>query len=93
MKIKLISAIIALSIAILSLVSCNYNAFDTNYTFDKAYVKVGEEWIHVDVEKWTDYEGEQIQLTLTDGTVMVVSRVNCILYNGTLPTGEPAENE
>lgn len=71
------------------LTSCNKQLVDLKLKFTDAYVKVGEEWINVKVSKWTDYEdGDQIQLILTDGTVMLVHSINCILYNGTLPKGE-----
>lgn len=63
----------------------NYEEFDFTYTFTKAYVKIGEEWKDIEVKSWTDYEGEQLQLRLHDGTVMLVSSINCILYEGTLP--------
>lgn len=66
-------------------VGCNQQVFDTNYKFDKAHVKIGGEWKDVVVKKWGDYEGEQLQLILEDGTVLVVHSANCILYNGTLP--------
>ncbi len=73
---------------LVSLVGCgNYDFIDTNYTFTKAYVKVGDEWMDLEIKSWTDYEGEQIQLTLNDDTVMLVSSVNCILYEGELPKG------
>lgn len=35
-----------------------------------------------------DYDGEQLQLILTNGTVMIIHSRDCILYNGTLPTAE-----
>ena len=67
---------------------CNYQVFDTNYTFTNAYIKIGEEWVDLEIKSWTDYEGEQIQITLFDDTVMVVNSVNCILYSGELPKGD-----
>ena len=87
MKKRLIAFIIIALIAISTLVSCscNYQVFDTNYQFSRAYVKVGEEWLDLEIQAWTDYEGEQIQLTLKDGTILLVSSVNCILYEGELP--------
>ena len=76
--------IIIISIAIL--IGCgNYNFVEFEYTFTKAYVKIGEEWKDLEISAWTDYEGEQLQLRLPNGTVMVVSSINCILYNGELP--------
>lgn len=61
---------------------CNKQIFDFNYSFTKAWVCVGGEWELYEISKWTDYEdGEQIQITLKDGTVMLVHAVNCILIN------------
>lgn len=66
-------------------VGCNRQVVDTKLKFDKAYVKIGEEWKVVEVKKWMDYEGEQIQITTEDGTVLLVSAMNIILYKGELP--------
>lgn len=85
-KLALVAASI-LGVACLS--SCNKQMIDLNLKFDKARVNMGDEWIDVDLKKWTDYEdGDQLQLTLEDGTVMVVHSMNCILYKGILPGGE-----
>lgn len=87
-NIILLLIVVALSLSLF--VSCgNHQIFDTNYTYTRAYLKVGgDEWIDVSVAKWCDYEGEQIQLILTDGSVLLVSSYNCILYNGRLPKKE-----
>ena len=78
--------IVALMLSLACLTSCsNYNAMDMHYKFTNAYVKIGEEWKDVEVKAWTDYEGEQLQLKLKDGTVIVVNSMNCILYEGKLP--------
>ena len=84
---KKLVTIILMLVLILCFTGCgNKQIFDTNYTFKKAYVKIGEEWHDVQIKKWTDYEdGEQLQLNLHDGTVLIVHSSNCILYNGTLP--------
>lgn len=86
---KFILMLVIVAIAVM-FTACNKEVFDVQYKFTNAYVKVGEDWIDVEVKKWTDYEGEQIQLTLKDGTVLVVNSMNLILYNGTLPTGKTA---
>lgn len=70
------------------LTACNRQIIDVNYKFTKAHICIDNEWIDVDVDKWRDYEGEQIQLTLKDSTVMIIHSRDCILYNGTLPKGE-----
>ncbi len=83
---KKLVAIIFMLVLMLCFTGCgNYQMFDTNYTFTKAYVKIGEEWHDFEIKTWCDYEGEQLQLKLQDGTVLVVHSANCILYNGTLP--------
>lgn len=84
-KIKYILITLLFLIIPIMLVGCNKQIFDIEYTFNKAYVKIGEEWVDLKIDKWCDYEGEQIQLVLEDGTVMIVSSNNCILYNGELP--------
>ena len=67
-------------------VGCNYQVVDLNYSYTNAYVKIGEEWKDLEIKSWRDYDdGEQIQITLKDGTVMLVSSYYCILYKGTLP--------
>ena len=66
---------------------CNKELFDLQYAYNRAYIKIGEEWVDTPIKKWTDYEdGEQLQITLQDGTKMLVSSFNCILYYGELPT-------
>lgn len=83
---KKLVAIISMLVLMLCFTGCNKQIFDTNYKFDKAYVKLGEEWKDLKIQTWTDYEdGEQLQLKLQDGTVLIVHSANCILYNGTLP--------
>ena len=79
-------AIIFMLVAILCFTGCsNKQIFDTNYTFTNAYVKIGDEWQDLKIKTWADYDGEQLQLKLQDGTVLVVHSANCILYNGKLP--------
>lgn len=68
-----------------SKVGFNQQIFDLNYKFDRAYMKIGDTWKDVAIKSWKDYDGEQIQITLEDGTVILTSSINCILYNGTLP--------
>ena len=65
--------------ACVSLVACNKDIFDFNYTFDCAIVTMNGKTIVLDIDQWTDYEGEQLQLRLTDGSVVLVSSFNTIL--------------
>lgn len=87
MKKKFLVLILAIMlVCTLVLSGCNKQIIDLNLKFTNAYVKIGEEWVDLKIFTWTDYEdGEQIQLKLTDGTVLIVHSANCILYNGNLP--------
>lgn len=85
MKKKLLALMAVIIASASCLTGCNKQVVDFNYKFDKARVQIGEEWTDLEIKTWKDYDGEQIQLTLTDGTVMIVHSQNCILYKGTLP--------
>ena len=52
---------------------------DLNYTFDKAICKIGDETKEIEIKKWTDYDGEQLQITDEDGNIYLVSSINCTL--------------
>lgn len=87
-NIKIMIIAIILIIAIFAFTACNKTIIDTKYKFEKAHIRINDEWFDVNVSKWNDYDGEQIQLILTDGSVIVINSRDCILYNGTLPTAE-----
>lgn len=58
----------------------NYDYFDTVYKYNKAVILLQNgDVIEVDVLKWADYDGEQIQVTAKDGTVYLTSSFNCTL--------------
>ena len=72
--------LITLITLLITLTACNKTMLDTNYTFDKAIIQKGDKEIIVDIESWKDYDdGEQLQLELTDGSVILVSSYNTIL--------------
>jgi hypothetical protein len=74
---------IILAVSIVSLFilnSCNKTIVDTTYTFDKAIINLGEEYITINVKSWTDYQdGDQIQVTADDGTTYLVHSSNITL--------------
>lgn len=71
---------VAIIVAILlCMTGCNKETFDFNYTFDKAICNIGGTYHEFKIDKWTDYEGEQIQLTDKEGNVYLVNSVNCTL--------------
>lgn len=61
---------------------CNYQAFDTNWNYNKAIINTQEGIITVDVASWRDYEDDdQIQVTTTDGTTYLVHSANVTLID------------
>lgn len=78
MKKFIISAISIVAVCMLN--SCNKTIVDTTYTFDKAIINLGEEYITINVKSWTDYQdGDQIQVTADDGTTYLVHSSNITL--------------
>lgn len=77
----LIAVLIILPIIVLCLTGCgNYAEVDTVRTYDRALVEMpGGEVMEIEVKSWRDYDGEQIQIVATDGTVYLVSSFNCVL--------------
>lgn len=79
--------IISLSLALVMLVilsGCgNYNLLDTTYQYDRVHIHNEDKCFAV--FSWTDYEGEQIQVELTDGTYLLVSNINATLIKGECP--------
>ena len=60
------------------LVGCNAQLIDTNYKFN--YVHLYETDKCYKVKSWRDFEdGDQLQITLEDGTVMLVHSTDCAL--------------
>ena len=75
------TVIIAFGEGIIQNFGGNKQIFDTNAKFNKAYINMGDETIQVDIKKWKDYDGEQLQITTTDGKVYLVSSYNAVLVN------------
>ena len=64
---------------LLGLTGCNYQVADLTYTYDKALCHIGNETKEIKIDKWRDYEGEQIQITDEEGNVYLASSYTCIL--------------
>lgn len=92
---KKIRLIIIFLVLVITLVGCNATScdgcygnkttFDFTKTYEHALVKIKDKWVTLDIKQWNDYEGEQIQLLLNDGTIILTTAYNCILYSGDLP--------
>lgn len=91
---KEIVSYIGIILIILALVGCVYLGFrhlsnvvfkgnkqvlDTNFNFNKCITYLGNEKIEIDVDKWNDYEGEQIQVADKNGNVYLLSSFNTML--------------
>ena len=78
---------IFLLIIVGSVVACypqiigNKSWLDIKFEFTKAYIDLGDKTIEVEIDRWLDYEGEQIQIIAKDGSVYLVSSFNTILVN------------
>ena len=81
---KKICLILLLVMFVFSISGCgNYDIFDTTYTFEYVHLHKSNECLKI--KSWTDYEGEQIQVTLEDDTVILVSNINADLIQGNCP--------
>lgn len=58
----------------------NKALFDTTYSYDTAIIKLAnDEVVEVKIKSWQDYDGEQLQVTATDGTVYLTNSFRCDL--------------
>lgn len=73
--------LILLPILALAISGCgNLDMFDTNYTYHYAITKWPDGTVKkIEIEYWSDYEGEQIQIISADGTIYLLSMNNTIL--------------
>lgn len=76
-KILLVAALLGA----FALTGCgNRQVIDTNWTFTKAKIVIGNETIEVNVKSWKDYQNDtQIQIVADDGTVYLTDKVNVLL--------------
>lgn len=77
--IQIILILTIMFIGVFILASCNKQIIDTTYHYDKAITYIGNERIEIEIKKWKDYDGEQIQIVAEDGTVYLLSMNNTIL--------------
>lgn len=77
--VQIIGIVTLIALVLLVLTGCNKQVIDLDYTYDRAICKVGSEYITIDIDKWNDYDGEQIQIKAKDGYTYLVSSINCTL--------------
>ncbi len=66
----------------------NYDFIDLNLNFNKAIIIKDNTATILPIEKWTDYEGEQLQLKITNGPTIVTAAYDTILVNDTKSTSK-----
>lgn len=73
--------LILLSILAFAISGCgNLDLIDTNYTYHYAITKWPDGTTKtIKIKQWDDYEGEQIQIIATDGTIYLLSMNNTVL--------------
>lgn len=69
--------------ALTVLSGCNKTLIDINLRFDKIHMYQLNKCY--DIKEWKDYDGEQIQVKLYDGTVILTSTQHCMLISGKCP--------
>ena len=76
-----IKKIIAAAVIALGLAGCgNLDMLDTNYTYNYALTKWPDGTMKkIEVKQWCDYEGEQVQVIVPDGTIYLLSMNNTVL--------------
>ena len=55
---------------------CNKEVFEFNMNLDRAICNYNGDRFELKIDKWSDYEGEQIQVK-SDGVVYLLSANNC----------------
>lgn len=75
---KLLSILLVLAM-IICLAGCNKTILDTTYYFDRAIIHLPDgETVSGKVDRWCDYEGDQLQIVI-DGKAYLVHSMNAVL--------------
>ena len=79
MKIKdLIILMILIVVCMLFITGCNKQIFDTSYTFNKIVCNYDGIKFELNIDKWNDYEGEQLQIK-SEGKTYLLSANKCYM--------------
>lgn len=81
LKMKTCAAVLASGVVLTTITGCNQTVFDTEYTFNKAIIFGEGTATIIEIKKWNDYEGEQLQLITKDGMVIITSSYDTKLIN------------
>ena len=71
---KFLFIFLVIILVAVTLTGCNYQMIDTTYSYEYAIIKLPNgEIIEGPVEKWSDYEGDQLQVKINGKTYLVHS--------------------
>ncbi|MBO7697048.1 MAG: membrane lipoprotein lipid attachment site-containing protein [Methanobrevibacter sp.] len=70
--------IITICLLAFMLTGCNRQIFDLEYTYDKAVCNYDGNQFELKIDKWSDYEGEQLQI-ISNGDIYLISANKCYL--------------
>lgn len=75
-------AIILAATMMLALCACNYDLIDTHYDFRYAVIQRYDGEQLIEIAQWKDFEdGDQIQITSTDGITYILHSSQVILLS------------
>lgn len=78
-RIICVFACLMMLVSCVALCGCNCRIFDITFTYTWAQIKLPDGTIiEGKVDNWTDYEGDQLQITI-DGTTYLVHAVNAVM--------------
>ena len=78
MNIKKLILVLCFISLIFCLTGCNYQMIDLEYNFNKAVCNYDGEKFTLEIDSWTDYEGEQIQV-ISNNKTYLISANKCYL--------------
>ena len=79
MKSKIILGMVGIA-SLGLLTGCNKQVFDFDYTYDKAVCNYDGDKFELYIDKWRDYDGEQLQIK-SNGKTYLLSANNCYLID------------
>lgn len=78
---KVIIGIFVIGICLLCVTGCNYQPIEFNYSYDEVVCNYDGDKFELKVDKWTDYEGEQLQVK-SNGETYLLSANKCYMKGG-----------
>ena len=83
---KKIIVLLLIFMTLFCISGCNYNVIDTNYEFHKVHATFdGVNYQCYEINSWTDYDGEQIQVDIKDYGIVLLSSYNSYLIKDKCP--------